>query len=275
MYLLLLFIASESTTATSPLPTVWSDACVAALYVVYTAVALLIAARQQPDRQLVTVESTKDVVVTLAPLAAVWLLCLYTLVLAACGVVPFSSMSPPASFPVSPLAFSAVSVLGYAALLFLPASLCWSLVFRTHAEGETQLHVVSLVCLLLGASLSIPILVLLHYQWSLPYLALLVVNSIPTLFSLYLLCILPCLVAYHHYYRSAQPYSPLLDGSVQDWGQDGLGSGSGGANGSGGKYGKNGLAKGKGWMSKQYQALLAGSELSVDSDDEVEHVAIF
>ena len=279
LYLLLLYLASESATAVSPLPSIWADGCASVQYVVLTAIALITASHQQPDRRLATVDSTKRVVASLAPLASVWLLCLYTLLLAAVGVVPFSSLSPPASFPVSPLVFSAVSVLGYAALLLLPASLCLSLLFHDHTDGETHLSIASFVSLLLGALLSIPILVLLQYQWQLSLISLLLVNPIPTLYSLLLLCFLPLLLLYHrHYHHSLQPYSPMLDVSVNGWGVDGLGSGvGGGANGGsgGGKYGKNGVGKGKGWMSKQYQALLAGSELSVDSEDDEEHVAIF
>ena len=274
LYLLLLYFASESATAVSPLPTFWSESCVAVQYVVFTAAALLIASQQRADRQLATVESTKRAVLSLIPLASVWLLCLYTLLLAACGAIPFSSMSQPDRFPVSPVAFSAVSVLGSAALLFLPASLCLSLLFHDHVDGETHLRVASFVSLLVGSLLSIPAVVLLHYQWSLPYTTLLLINPIPPLFSLLLLAFLPALLVYHQCHHSTPPYSPLMDVSVNGWGEDGLGSGLGGANG-GGKYGKGGVSKGKGWMSKQYQALLAGSELSADSEDDEEHVAIF
>ena len=274
LYLLLLYVASQSATAVSALPTLWSDGCVAVQCVLFTAIALSIASRHRPDFQLDTVDSTKRAVVSLAPLASIWLLCLYTLLLAIFGVIPFSTMSPPALFPVSPLAFSAVSVIGCAALLLLPTSLCFSLLFHDHVDGETHLRVASFVALLFGALLSIPVLVLLHYHWRLPYTTLLAINPIPTLYSVALLCLLPCLLVYHRYYHSLQPYSPLMDVSVNGWGEDGLGSGLGGANG-GGKHSKNGLGKGKGWMSKQYQALLAGSELSVDSEDDEEHVAIF
>ena len=199
-----------------------------------------------------TVDSTKRVVASLAPLASVWLLCLYTLLLAAVGVVPFSSLSPPASFPVSPLVFSAVSVLGYAALLLLPASLCLSLLFHDHTDGETHLSIASFVSLLLGA---LPV----HpyprsccsTSGSCRSISLLLVNPIPTLYSSSSSSAsLPLLLLYHrHYHHSLQPYSPMLDVSVNGWGVDGLGSGvGGGANGGsgGGKYGKNGVGKGKG-----------------------------
>ena len=273
LYLMLLYTASRSSTAVSPLPPMWSDGFVAGQAVLFTAVALLIAARQQQSgRHAADVDAAERAAPSLVPLAAMWLLCADHIVLAACGAIPFSVMTDPSLFPVSPLAYSAVSFLGYGALLFLPASLCSALLYH-RVDGETRLSVASFATLLAGALLSIPALVLLHYHTSLPYTALLAINPVPCLLSLVLLCLLPCHLLYHRRYHAQHSYSPILDPTVSGWGEDGLGSGV--SNG-GGKYGKGAAGgKGKGWMSKQYQALLAGSELNADSEDDEEHVAIF
>ena len=196
------------------------------------------------------------------PLLLLWFVHCYNLLLSLCHMLPFTAYD-------SVLSFSTASFLGLTSALLLPTAFLLSL--HQHDRPPPSLMTLSIV--LVSAALSlvhllflalhegVPLSVLLrHNPWKAVVGAELVVGAVG--------------MGVREWCRGPEDEAWEV---VEDWqGGERVGVGYGGLGGGGGRVdGRDGKGKGiKRKMREKYEALLNGSELTVESDDE-DHVGIF